>query len=231
MTLNELKERVVETLGEDIIDIDTLLSGVANCYADMTSRGYRLFQEKEFTKEDMTFFGNDMVEIDAPNDIRKTLYLKLIFEKGALTANRMNLADAYIRSHYQNGCLKTNLYNIGMASIFYIRKDKIIAEFTESLGKLLKIELGYYKKLKKPDISGYNEGDDIGQIELDIREEFSDAVVLFLAWYIAARSQEDTARLSMFLNQYKYYMEDLLFELQHEDGYEISSSIVVHEED
>jgi hypothetical protein len=229
MTLNELKDRVVDGLGEDIIDVDTLLAGLASAYADMTSRGYRLFKQKDYSVVIQKTKG--LVILDAPPDIRKSLFMKVIFERGALNASRMSISNPKVRTKLQEGYLLTNLFDLGMACIYYIKDNQFYIEFTDRLGEPLKAEFGYYAKLKTPSLQEYGEGDDIGGIELGIREEFSDAVVLFLTWYIAARSQEEPMKLSMLLNQYKYYMEDLLFELQHEDGYDSPSTIIVHEEE
>lgn len=229
MTLEQLKDRVVETLGEDVIDIDTLVAGISNGYADMTSRGYRLFKEELYDAPIQTIPG--LIEVKAPSDIRKSLYLKVFFDNRSINIPRLSLANPYIRSIYTDGFYTTPLGAIGMPAIYYVKNDKFYIEYTPSLGNVRSIEFGYYAKLKAPDLSKFNAGDDVGSVELEIREEFSDAIVLFLVWYIAARNQEDGQKLSMYLNQYKYYMEDVLFELQYEDSFTAQGHIIVHEEE
>ena len=76
MKLIDLYTRVVETTGLDIVTLDSLNTAVANCMADLTSRGYRTFAEKHL--EDITYSQSEnLIEFSQPTDVRKNLYIRL----------------------------------------------------------------------------------------------------------------------------------------------------------
>ena len=83
MKLMDLYTRVVETTGLDIITLDSLNTAVANCMADLTSRGYRTFCEKHledfyttFKQENFKQIYNieEVVHLIKPYDKNKKYY-------------------------------------------------------------------------------------------------------------------------------------------------------------
>lgn len=49
MKLVDFYERVLETTGLDVMTLGSLKAAIKNCMADLTSRGYRVFKEKNLT--------------------------------------------------------------------------------------------------------------------------------------------------------------------------------------
>ena len=47
MKLIDFYERVIETTGLDVMTLPSIKAAIKNCMADLTSRGYRIFCEKQ----------------------------------------------------------------------------------------------------------------------------------------------------------------------------------------
>lgn len=68
--LIDLYDRIVETTGLDVMTLGSLRAAIANCMADLTSRGYKIFKEyhlKDLLNAELTYA---WVEIENPTEIQ-----------------------------------------------------------------------------------------------------------------------------------------------------------------
>lgn len=229
MKLIDLYTRVVETTGLDIITLDSLNTAVANCMADLTSRGYRTFNEKHL--EDINYNQNlNMIKFPQPSDVRKNLYIRLFFNNEAVVATRYSLSNKRVACSYKEGAFRSLIP--ARTAIYYVKGDSIIVEWDPTLGHLQDISYGYYQRLVAPKVD--TDIDDIEALEkaeFNIREEFEDAVVLYAAYFYYSRYIKDTDKIQFYISQYKYYVEDLTHELAYEDDFNEEDAVIKCEED
>lgn len=229
MKLIDLYTRVVETTGLDIVTLDSLNTAVANCMADLTSRGYRTFAEKHL--EDITYSQSEnLIEFSQPTDVRKNLYIRLFFNNQAIIATRYSLSNKRVACTFQKGKFRSFLTS--NQAIYYIKGDKIVIEWDPKLGNVQDICYGYYQRLIAPKVdTSIDDMDQLRTIEFNIREEFEDAVVLYAAYFYYSRYIKDTDKIQLYLSNYKYYVEDLTHELAYEDDFNEEDAIIKCEED
>ena len=233
MILRNLYERVVETTGLDIVSIGSLQAAVANCMADLTSRGYRTFKEINLdTITEDNIVANELGYFEAiiPTDeIRKVLYCKLFFPSRGVVAHRLSLSNPEIQKVWANGRFRTMLK--GHEAVFYIKDTHLIVEYDYELGLAQDFSFAYYSRLIAPTIS-IIEGDEakLDNTIIDIRKEFEDALVFYACYFYYSRYVKDTEKIAMYLNQYKYFVEDITHELAYEDEYFEEDSVVHHED-
>jgi len=225
MKLIDLYKRVVETTGLDILTEDSLIVAIANCFADLTSRGYRRFKEATITEFENK--GNNMIEFPLPSDLRKTLYCKVAIGNRVYNGVRVALNNPHVTSKVVgNGEIRSNLTALNLPVIFYIKDDKVIVEWISANTLPTKILFGYYAKLEAP-VLALDTDTDIDDIEIDIRKEFEDAVVVYCCYFYYSRYYKDNEKIYLFLNNYKYYVEDILHHLAYEDSYNDDEEVVV----
>lgn len=234
MKLMDLYLRVLGTTGLDVMDLNSLKASVSNCMADLTSRGYKLFKEihlKDFNEEEIERYDN-LIIIPAPKDIRKVVYLKLFFNQDADIATRLSLSNPRVQCRYINGQFRSLLEQ--SQSIFYIKDDKIYIEWDNGVRPdLQEISFGYYQKLYCPEDfpSSADDAEKMNEVEIDIRPEFEDALVLYAAYFYTARYIRDTDKVNLTLSNYKYYIEDIIHELSYEDEFNEEDAVIKCEED
>lgn len=226
MRFIDLYDRILETTGLEVMTIGSLKASVANCFADLTSRGYRVFKEVQYTDntlEGATYNGN-LLAFAQPSDVRKVLYCRVFTEShGAIVANRYSISNKRVQSQFYNGAWRSVIPKGG--AIFYIKGDTVYVEWDPALGTVTNISFGYYQRLTVPakfrtlQDSDLENIDNLNEIEIDIREEFEDALVFYAAYFYYARYIKDTDKISLYLNNYKYYVEDITHELAYEDDY------------
>lgn len=229
MKLMDLYTRVVETTGLDVITLDSLNTAVANCMADLTSRGYRTF--KELHLEDLKCSQNkNLIKFPQPSDVRKNLYIRLFFNNEAVVATRYSLSNKRVACKYEEGAFRSLLMS-GQA-IYYVKGDSIFIEWDPQLGNVQDICYGYYQRLIAPKVDSTIEDiEQLETIEFDIREEFEDAIVLYTAYFYYSRYIKDADKIQFYLSQYKYYVEDLTHELAYEDDFNEEDAVIKCEED
>jgi hypothetical protein len=252
MKLIDLYLRTLGTTGLDVMDLNSLKASVSNCMADLTSRGYKLFKEYHFSDfEKMIKEHNEIEEqkpekdrdmwsiethdnliiIPAPNDIRKVVYVKLFFKHDADNATRLSLSNPRVQCRYINGQFRSLLEQD--QSVFYIKNDKIYIEWDNTKRtELMEISFGYYQKLYCPEDfpSDPNESDKMEKVEINIRREFEDALVLYAAYFYTARYIRDSDKINLTLSNYKYYVEDIIHELSYEDEFNEEDAVIKCEE-
>lgn len=232
--LFDLYTRIVETTGLDVMTLGSLYASIANCMADLTSRGYKTFKELHLSDfEDKDIKSNvNYVELPLPKDIRKTVYLRLFFPTGATLAQRWSLSNKRVACVYLNGEFRSKLEPY--QAIYYTKGDKLYIEWHTSLGETLEeISFGYYQKLSMPSNFPMNP-DDVQQMNecyIDIREEFEDALVFYAAYFYYSRYVKDKEKIDHYLSQYKYYIEDITHELSYEDEFNEEDAVIKVEED
>lgn len=248
MRLLDFYNRVLETSGLEVMTLGSLSAAIKNCMADLTSRGYRNFKEidlmmvaqnaklyKETSSEyleDYKLYNSiktnhkDILIMNAPKDIRKALYLKVFFEDNAVKAKRYALTNPKIQSTYMDGYYKSVL-GAGEC-IYYLKNDKIYIEWDESLGDLYYFLFGYYARIKAPEIPDNIEliEEELEKYDIPIREEFEDALVFYASYFYYARYMKDQEKLQFYLNQYKYYVEDITHETAYEDDFNEEEAVI-----
>lgn len=226
MTLDDLYTRVVETTGLDVVTVESLSTAVSNCFADLTSRGYRNFKELVYEQNTITS-SIGMAEIGTPSKLRKTLYFRVQFEKGIAVASRLSISNPRIQSKITEHGFRTDLYPSEV--VYYIKGNSINVEWDErKYGKIVRIFYGYYERLSAPRVAV--DESELSTILLNIREEFEDAVVLYCVYFFYQRTLKEDNRVQAALNNYKYLVEDLLHELAYEDTYNDDEVIITGEE-
>jgi len=233
MKLRNLYERVIETTGLDVVTLGSLQSAVANCMADLTSRGYRTFKEISLSNIPTTdIIANELGYFEAKipySDIRKILYAKLFFPSRGVVAFRYSLSNPNVQKIWSNGRFRTILGP--HEAIFYIKDDRLIVEYNLELGLAQNLRFAYYARLVAPIILATTTDEtNLDETIIDIRKEFEDALVFYACYFYYARFVKDTEKISMYLNQYKYYVEDITHELAYEDEYLEEDSVVHHED-
>jgi len=241
MTYKKLYHRIRESTGLDVLTENVLQTIIENCFADITSRGYREFNEqvyipkKETVEEDIendteeyTFesLGQGLYCIEVPEDYRRTLHLKVTVNNKVYLAHRLALTDERINSILVGETYKevrSNFAYLDKDVIFYTKNNKIYIECRFRDKEVYDIRLGYDKRLiapKQPKLEDYD------TTEIKCRREFEDAIVLFGIYFLLQRYSKDTDRLQIALNNYKYYIEDLTYTLAYEDNYTDEDGII-----
>lgn len=233
MTYKKLYHRIRESTGLDVLTENVLQTIIENCFADITSRGYREFGEQIYipekeTEEDMIFesLGQGLYRIDIPEDYRKTLHLKVTVNNKVYLGYRLALTDERVNSILVGNDKKevrSNFAYIDKDVIFYTKDEKMYIECRFRDKEVYDIRLGYDKRLiapKQPDLKAYDTA------EIKCRREFEDAIVLFGVYFLLQRYSKDTDRVQMALNNYKYYVEDLTYTLAYEDNYTDEDGII-----
>ena len=233
MTYKKLYHRIRESTGLDVLTENVLQTIIENCFADITSRGYREFNEQiyipeKIEEEDMTFenLGYGLYCIDIPEDYRRTLHLKVTVNNKVYLGQRLSLTDERINSIVVGNdkkSVRSNLAYLDKDVIFYTKGDKLFIECRFRDKEVYDIRLGYDKRLiapKQPDLKSYD------TTEIICRREFEDAIVLFGVYFLLQRYSKDTDRVQMALNNYKYYVEDLTYTLAYEDNYTDEDGII-----
>lgn len=231
MKLIDLYTRVLETTGLEVMTVESLKTAVANCMADLTSRGYKTFNELHLADWEEPVIKDNWIKLKLPKDVRKIVYLRLFFDQGAVIAQRYSLSNKRVACRYINGEFRS-LIELGQA-IYYTKGDYIYIEWHTSCGMEIEdISFGYYQKLSMPE--NFPTEDDIKDFEtceIDIRPEFEDAIVFYAAYFYYARYQKDNDKIQHYLSQYKYYVEDITHELAYEDEFNEEDAVIKIEED
>lgn len=233
MTYKSLYHRIRESTGLDVLTENVLQTIIENCFADITSRGYREFNEQIYIKEseneeDKLFesLGQGLYCIDIPEDYRRTLHLKVTVNNKVYLGHRLALTDERVNSIVVGNDRKdvrTNFAYLDKDVIFYVKGNKMYIECRFRDKEVYDIRLGYDKRLiapKQPDLKKYDE------TEIICRREFEDAIVLYGIFFLLQRYSKDTDRVQMALNNYKYYVEDLTYTLGYEDNYTDEDGII-----
>ena len=226
MKLFDFYDRVLETSGLEVMTLGSLKASIKNCMADLTSRGYKNFIEKSLADMNPKFTNTSLIILDCPSDIRKTLYLKAYFTDNAVKGIRYSLTNPRVQ------CTKMDDLYLSIlpanSCIFYIKNDKIFVEWDSNLGNLENLFFGYYGRLKAPDIPENLEitEDALNEYDIPIREEFEDALVFYSCYFYYARYLKDIDKMTFFLNQYKYYVEDIIHEISYEDDFYEEDSVI-----
>lgn len=254
MKLLDLYNRVIEMTGLDVMTLESIQAAVANCMADLTSRGYKSFKEislSQLKAEDEAYKqeclkynrtidpanyniiseGETKLRFKTPSDIRKTLYCKIYFAKQSCQATRYSVSNPRIDAKFYEGDFHSEIDKNSLA-IFYSKNDTTYLEWRKELGPVIDVQYGYYQKLSAPKIT--TELDDVEAlrtVNIDIRPEFEDALVFYAAFFYYSRYIKDADKITMYNNQYKYYVEDIIHELSYEDDFFEEDAIISTDEE
>lgn len=230
MKLIDFYERVIETTGLDVMTLPSIKAAIKNCMADLTSRGYRIFCEKQLKDFSNPYIDRTMIEVDMPKNVRKILYCKVFFNNNAVGATRYSLSNKRVSCMYINGRFRSHLQS--NEAIFFVKGDKLIIEWHPAFGDVTDISFGYYEKLQAPDFNAdVSDVQQLKEVEIDIREEFEDALVFYAAYFYYSRYVKDTDKIQLYLSNYKYYVEDITHELAYEDEFFEEDTVIKTEDD
>ena len=194
-----------------------------------TVKSYLIYSLKDTT---YSFERHDnWLKLDLPEDIRKVVYLRLYLNENATVAKRVALTDPRVQCRFKEGIFKSRLDD--WEAIYYILNDKLYIEWNTRFGlDLQEVSFGYYQKLYAPEMPiDPDDSDKLRTIELDIRPEFEDALVLYAAYFYTARVLKDSDKINLALSNYKYYVEDIIHELSYEDEFNEEDAVIKLEED
>lgn len=236
LTYKKLYQRVRESTGLDVLTPGTMQAIVENCDADLTGRGYRDFlevtleperdkredeTEKEYEEAKKLMYhshGYGLYSFDIPEDMRRILYLKVATEYKMLQGLRLSINSNRVNNIIvEKGKLRTAFTNIEQELIFYTNNNKVYFETRDRQADLTDIRFGYDKKIMVPDEPKL---EDYETTVIPIRREFEDAIVLYGIYQVYLRYGKEVERIQLSLNNYKYYVEDIVSTLAHEDDYD-----------
>lgn len=230
MKLIDFYERVIETTGLDVMTLPSIKAAIKNCMADLTSRGYRIFCEKQLKDFTNPYIDKTMIEVDLPKNVRKILYCKVFFNNNAVGATRYSLSNKRVSCMYINGKFRSHLQS--NEAIFFVKGDKLIIEWHPAFGDITDISFGYYEKLTAPEFNAdVSDIQQLKEVTIDIREEFEDALVFYAAYFYYSRYVKDTDKIQLYLSNYKYYVEDITHELAYEDEFFEEDTVIKTEDE
>ena len=230
MKLIDFYERVIETTGLDVMTLPSIKAAIKNCMADLTSRGYRIFCEKQLKDFTNPYIDKTMIEVDLPKNVRKILYCKVFFNNNAVGATRYSLSNKRVSCMYINGRFRSHLQS--NEAIFFVKGDKLIIEWHPAFGDVTDISFGYYEKLAAPEFNAdVSDVQQLKDVTIDIREEFEDALVFYAAYFYYSRYVKDTDKIQLYLSNYKYYVEDITHELAYEDEFFEEDTVIKTEDE
>lgn len=230
MKLIDFYERVIETTGLDVMTLPSIKAAIKNCMADLTSRGYRIFCEKQLKDFTNPYVDKTMIEVDLPKNVRKILYCKVFFNNNAVGATRYSLSNKRVSCMFINGRFRSHLQS--NEAIFFVKGDKLIIEWHPAFGDVTDISFGYYEKLTAPEFNAdVSDVQQLKDVTIDIREEFEDALVFYAAYFYYSRYVKDTDKIQLYLSNYKYYVEDITHELAYEDEFFEEDTVIKTEDD
>lgn len=230
MKLIDFYERVIETTGLDVMTLPSIKAAIKNCMADLTSRGYRIFCEKQLKDFTNPYIDKTMIEVDLPKNVRKILYCKVFFNNNAVGATRYSLSNKRVSCMYINGKFRSHLQS--NQAIFFVKGDKLIIEWHPAFGDVTDISFGYYEKLTAPEFNAdVSDVQQLRDVTIDIREEFEDALVFYAAYFYYSRYVKDTDKIQLYLSNYKYYVEDITHELAYEDEFFEEDTVIKTEDE
>ena len=230
MKLIDFYERVIETTGLDVMTLPSIKAAIKNCMADLTSRGYRIFCEKQLKDFTNPYIDKTMIEVDLPKNVRKILYCKVFFNNNAVGATRYSLSNKRVSCMYINGKFRSHLQS--NEAIFFVKGDKLIIEWHPAFGDVTDISFGYYEKLTAPEFNAdVSDIQQLKEVTIDIREEFEDALVFYAAYFYYSRYVKDTDKIQLYLSNYKYYVEDITHELAYEDEFFEEDTVIKTEDE
>lgn len=230
MKLIDFYERVIETTGLDVMTLPSIKAAIKNCMADLTSRGYRIFCEKQLKDFTNPYIDRTMIEVDLPKNVRKILYCKVFFNNNAIGATRYSLSNKRVSCMFINGRFRSHLQS--NEAIFFVKGDKLIIEWHPAFGDVTDISFGYYEKLTAPEFNAdVSDVQQLKDVTIDIREEFEDALVFYAAYFYYSRYVKDTDKIQLYLSNYKYYVEDITHELAYEDEFFEEDTVIKTEDD
>lgn len=217
MYLVDLKTRIQETLGLDVISLPGLVTLVNNCIASMESKDYREFVEEETVLEPTPL----PIEHDQPEALKKLLYVKVQTESGIFKCLRKTLTDPTIQERKLNGVYRTSASSPWM---FYVKNNKIYIDAGDDCDETIeKIIVGYYKTIPKLSfditLDQLNGTNGQSKIEIDIRPSIESGFVFYGLAFYANRFKFRPEVVDMYNKDYKYFVEDMLVQLDSEDRY------------
>lgn len=236
LTYKKLYQRIRETTGLDVLTPGTIQSIIENCDADLTGRGYRdfveitlePFRDKKETESDKEYedakklmytdHGYGLYSFNIPEDMRRILYLKVANNYKMIQCLRLSINnDRVNNSVVSNGELRSSFVDIEQEALFYTNNNKVYFETKDRNTAIVTIRFGYDKKImipEEPKVENFE------STIIPIRQEFEDAIVLYGIYQIYLRYGKELEKIQLALNNYKYFVEDMVSTLAHEDDYD-----------
>lgn len=221
MLLSDLKIRIQESLGLDVISMPGLATSVNNCIASMESKGYREYVEVELDITDTVM----PFTVAVPEESKRLVYVKVKTTEGIYRCERIPLTDPLLEARVIDEKYRVAVdYDL----VYYVRGTTIYIDQGSDI-EIEKIIVGYDKKIPEVPLNvtvdQMNDADN--PTEIDIRKDLESAFVFYALGFFANRYSFRPETVDMYNKEYKYFVEDILIKLDREDAYVEDQEITI----
>lgn len=209
MKLGILKTNIEETLGMEIVSVNSLIVCVNNCISLLHSKEYREFEEVEIDISEIDF----PIDIPSPEDKREILYLKIKTPQKIFNATRVPVDKEGLQGRVINDQYRLNSDRGEV--IFYELNKRIHIDSPLHNDVYEKAIIGYYKRIPKVPMT--LELKDLFEHEVKIREEFEDALTFYGLMFYSNRFKFRPETIEQYNDAFRYFVEDMANQLDRED--------------
>jgi hypothetical protein len=216
MDLLTLKRRIQETLGQDVVSTLSLVTMVNNCTAVLQSKDYRQHEEVviEPNNDRWPYEFTLPTHPDGASKIKRILSVHLKNDVVFQRAQRISLAD--ITKQVNNrGDFRVVNYNI---PTYYIKGTTLYLDINaDAQDTVESITVGFYNTFQKLPMTLTDS--ELSTTIIPIRTEFEDVYVFYGLMFYSQRYKARPEVTEDYNNMFRYFMEDMSYQLDLEDQY------------
>lgn len=209
MKLGTLKMNIEETLGMEIISLNSLIVCVNNCISLLHSKEYREFQEDVIDISGVDF----PIDIPSPEGKREILYLKIKTPHKIFNATRVPVDKEGLQGRVINDQYRVNS-DAGRV-IFYELNKRIYVDSPLHNDQYEEAIIGYYKRIPKVPVDLTLE--QMFDYKVEIREEFEDALTFYGLMFYSNRFKFRPETIEQYNDSFRFFVEDMANQLDRED--------------
>jgi hypothetical protein len=216
MDLLTLKRRIQETLGQDVISTLSLVTMVNNCTSVLQSKDYRQYRLEiiEPTNNKWPYEFDLPVHPNGVTKIKRMLSVHLKNNVVLQRAQRISLADI-TKQVNSRGDFRVVNYNI---PTYYIENNVLYLDINaDAADDVEHIRIGYYESFQKLPMTVKD--NELETTIIPIRSEFEDVYVFYGLMFYAQRFKARPEVTEDYNNMFRYFMEDMSYQLDLEDQY------------
>lgn len=216
MDLLTLKRRIQETLGQDVVSTLSLVTMVNNCTAVLQSKDYRQYTQLviEPNNNKWPYEFTLPTHPDGASKIKRILSVHLKTDIVYQRAQRISLADLNQRVN-DRGDFRLINYNI---PTYYVKGNTLYLDVNaDAQDTVQSITIGFYTNFQKLPMTITD-----SQLEttiIPIRTEFEDVYVFYGLMFYSQRYKARPEVTEEYNNMFRYFMEDMSYQLDLEDQY------------